>query len=539
METSGGHSFFFGSKLPQAATSAVVRARLHKRTRRACITRSAAQKQVGRDHVDVSRQHGSKALNSEFGAMVSHVERNKLITWARDQYVSQEMRAGRGVGAAGRKDLKRKYAAMEPVEKASHLQSLDIPAVLQAAAASVVATWAVEPPAVAGEERARAYRGNGTMLRFSGSWSKIADAELEALLHRGGESTVAEVCQALQAHEKACQLWARFKAFFEQLRSRFKIDRYTLAMELHVQVSVEKSCPSVHLHAMFDSRRCLVMERQALVFENACAYISTDAPRARGKATKAAWDQGHYYLQCPKEGQIFVFSTCPCFSVIPVKPEWVTQLWQLQKLSTENASREYLKCRKHVKQYLDNVSFCQRAEEESQIRVRKAQAAASLEPLMRKAVTLPLVQETWLPQYEKPMFRRRFLVLSGPSQLGKTLFAQSLCPSGTCFELNCAGSTDLDLRAYSPVRHSLILFDEASPQLVLQRKKLFQGGLEEITMGQSQTSCYSYKVWVHGIKMVLTSNRWTEDLAALCAEDRAWIEQNQVFIQCDSPLYEA
>ena len=49
--------------------------------------------------------------------MVSHVERNKLITWARDQYVSQEMRAGRGVGAAGRKDLKRKYAAMEPVEK--------------------------------------------------------------------------------------------------------------------------------------------------------------------------------------------------------------------------------------------------------------------------------------------------------------------------------------------------------------------------------------------------------------------------------------
>ena len=204
--------------------------------------------------------------------MVSHVERNKLITWARDQYVSQEMRAGRGVGAAGRKDLKRKYAAMEPVEKASHLQSLDIPAVLQAAAASVVATWAVEPPAVAGEERARAYRGNGTMLRFSGSWSKIADAELEALLHRGGESTVAEVCQALQAHEKACQLWARFKAFFEQLRSRFKIDRYTLAMELHVQVSVEKSCPSVHLHAMFDSRRCLVMERQALLFENACAY---------------------------------------------------------------------------------------------------------------------------------------------------------------------------------------------------------------------------------------------------------------------------
>ena len=145
--------------------------------------------------------------------------------------------------------------------------------------------------------------------------------------------------------------------------------------------------------------------------------------------------------------------------------------------------------RKHVKQYLDNVSFCERAEEESEIRLRKAQAAASLEPLMRKAVSLPLVQDTWLPQYDRPLFRRTFLVLSGPSQLGKTLYAHSLCPAGTCFELNCAGSTDLDLRAFSPLRHSLILFDEASPQLVLQHKKLFQGGLEEITMGQSQTSC--------------------------------------------------
>ena len=70
-------------------------------------------------------------MNSEFGALVSHVARNKLFTWAWNQYVSQEMRAGRGVGAAGRKDLKRKYAATEPAEKASHLQSLDIPAVIE------------------------------------------------------------------------------------------------------------------------------------------------------------------------------------------------------------------------------------------------------------------------------------------------------------------------------------------------------------------------------------------------------------------------
>ena len=121
-------------------------------------------------------------------------------------------------------------------------------------------------------------------------------------------NNVQEVCEALKRNAQACQLCVKFQAFFEQLQSRFKIDRYTLAMELSGQVSLQQGYPSVHLHAMFDSRRCLVIERQALVFENMCAYISTDAPRARGRAAKAAWDQGHYYLQCPKEGQIFVKS---------------------------------------------------------------------------------------------------------------------------------------------------------------------------------------------------------------------------------------
>ena len=91
------------------------------------------------------------------------------------------------MGAAGRKDLKRKYAAMEPADRASHLRSLEVPASLQEAAANVLATWlqAAELPTVEGEERAGAYRGNGTMLRFSGSFSKIDGAFTSEQCTRG------------------------------------------------------------------------------------------------------------------------------------------------------------------------------------------------------------------------------------------------------------------------------------------------------------------------------------------------------------------
>ena len=73
-----------------------------------------------------------------------------------------------------------------------------------------------------------------------------------------------------------------------------------------------------------------------------------------------------------------------------------------------------------------------------------------------------------------------FLVLVGPSGLGKTQFAKSLVPKGRSLELNMASAPEPNLKEYDHEQHDLILFDECSAQKVLLQKKLFQAPLSAI-----------------------------------------------------------
>ena len=47
-------------------------------------------------------------------------------------------------------------------------------------------------------------------------------------------------------------------------------------------------------------------------------------PRARGRCTRRAFDQGHYYLQVPKIGAIRMATNYPACHAFPLTPEWVT-----------------------------------------------------------------------------------------------------------------------------------------------------------------------------------------------------------------------
>ena len=103
--------------------------------------------------------------------------------------------------------------------------------------------------------------------------------------------------------------------------------------------------------------------------------------------------------------------------------------------------------------------------------------------------------------------------ISSISNLGKTCFSKSLFGEGATLETNCCGVTWTDLRSFNPLIHKEILFDEGSPSLVLANKKLFQGTTEEVTMGQSSTNMFSYRVWVYNVAMIIASNRWAAELA--------------------------
>ena len=476
------------------------------------------------------------------GGVNTGVTRNQVNTWARDLWVAARMLQTGQTGPGVRQQLKKDYTALGAVAKANHLTTVfpKLAGHLRNAGQALLDAWTSsdEAPLIADEEAATSYRGCGTMFRYSGTWSRVSERSLEELLSERGANAIDDVCLALRQHPDVCRIWEEFQQFFFALCKKCNIDRCTLAMELHTHVSIESGCPSVHLHAMFDAKKTVAILKPSLLFRSCMPYISSEAPRGRGRCLRTAYNQGHYYLQCPKIGNIFMTTTCKCYDVVAVSPEWVTQLWQCQKLTSTEAEKEYIKCKRNIKAYVDNVKMFQRKTEEQHVHLLRARAYAALEPLRKRPRRLDIVEREFLPQFSQPHFRRRFLVLDGPSKLGKTLYAHSLCGPGATFETNCANTLDPDLRDFSPVRHKCILFDECCPSLVIRHKKLFQGPVDPVAMGQSATNCHAYSIFVHNVMMVCTCNSWCALLDDMSLEDREWIQSNQILVQCQEKLYE-
>ena len=151
-------------------------------------------------------------------------------------------------------------------------------------------------------------------------------------------------------------------------------------------------------------------------------------------------------------------------------------------------------------------------------------------------MSLPDVKE-WLESFNKKKYRYKFLVLEGPSMVGKTAYAESLSPGGALFHCDCASAVEPDLREYSADRSDSILFDEASVDLVLRCKRLFQAPPIEVCLGMSATNCMAYKVNVYRKRLTIASNRWSLEVAAAKKCDADWISDNSVHIKVERPLW--
>ena len=130
------------------------------------------------------------------------------------------------------------------------------------------------------------------------------------------------------------------------------------------------------------------------------------------------------------------------------------------------------------------------------------------------------------------------MVLSGPSRLGKTAFARTLCDPGfETLEINCAGGAEPDLRAYRLSKHGLLLFDEIRAEQVASQRKLFQSSNSDVQLGCSATSCHSYPVYLWRKKLVLASNCWHESVAAQQPDARDWIKCNSIVLDVTEPFW--
>ncbi len=127
------------------------------------------------------------------------------------------------------------------------------------------------------------------------------------------------------------------------------------------------------------------------------------------------------------------------------------------------------------------------------------------------------------------MNRYNFLVLDGASRVGKTAYARHIAGASRTLDISMSGGGALDMGSYDPMRHDVVIVDEADPQTILDHKKLFQAGPSDVALQTSATNCHSLVVNVAGKMIIVCSNVWASRLNQLPYEGAMWIRANQFY----------
>ena len=150
------------------------------------------------------------------------------------------------------------------------------------------------------------------------------------------------------------------------------------------------------------------------------------------------------------------------------------QLVQAEKITHSAAREELVKTGENLCRQLPDLDKHHAEFTAARLHKRASDVQHLLASTACRSVRVPEV-EAWKARYGRGVWRRKkFLVLEGKSGTGKTEFVRGLFGPGKTLELNCGGVVAVNLREFRPLEHKVILWDEASPDLVLENRKLFQ-----------------------------------------------------------------
>ena len=129
--------------------------------------------------------------------------------------------------------------------------------------------------------------------------------------------------------------------------------------------------------------------------------------------------------------------------------------------------------------------------------------------------------------------------MTGPTQVGKTSWALH------CFGrrekmtlLNVQMGMLPDLSEFRWGEHEGIVLDEGSPLLVVRNKRIFQGLPEMVHVNGSATHCYTRKIYLHGVPIIVTCNDWHEQYDGMSDNEKAWLDENTIVATCDQLMYD-
>mgnify|MGYP003340112847 CR=1 FL=1 len=384
------------------------------------------------------------------------------------------------------------------------------------------------------------------MLTWIGAWGRIPMHHLREPLSY--QTDIEEVCAILRLHPMVPALWTAILARMDViLDSVLKPYRYTYSLEMCTDTFRSRGEIQLHVHMFIESNDKHFRVEKSVQLELFGVHpnlsLTSEAANlpltpARGRSANAAnAASGHYYLAMPKRGKVFQhIANCEPWKDYNVKVQWITQHWQTCKLSDDAAKAEYVNCKINVEQHVRNVEAQQRIKREEQEKEDASRTQKNIAVFTAAPVLIPEVL-TWMETFRSVEMRYRFLVLDGPSCCGKTQFARGLVGPDRCFVADCSGKNHPDLRAFRRKQHTVLLFDEISAARVLEYKKLFQAGNEEVLCGSSPTNQFSYKINVHQTMLIVASNKWSQQLGELSEDDYHWLARNSLHLRIYGPLW--
>jgi len=410
---------------------------------------------------------------------------------------------------------------------------------------------------ILGGQRRAWFRGMQFLLTWNGSWGVVP---LAPGASRPG--SLDETVAMLRQCDQVLALKAKVEATVERWDEHYRFQQHAWSIEMCVKSQQAESHqldavlsptppatqPSpeskdaeplarVHVHCYINfGSRVQVKRIKEFAFMGSLPVISSAHSGCQRKRRQG--NQGLYYVQAPKVGSLYVGGSERPFDTYLVNPDWVWSLLQTGKMAEPLARQQFVAIGKNLPRNLEGLAKLQQERAGEKLKVHMEAVRTALRGVSRPMRSLSPVS-AWLDSFNVLAHRYKFLVLDGPSGMGKTLFARSLSPDvNSFFEVDCSGVLDPDLRQFEALRHTYVLFDECSPKCVLKNKKLFQASSSFVTLGASQTNMLAYQVWFHRVRIIVASNLFQQELQALQHADAMWVMENMVYVPVQQPLWE-
>ena len=226
------------------------------------------------------------------------------------------------------------------------------------------------------------------------------------------------------------------------------------------------------------------------------------------------------------------------FKQFPVNPDWVFSVVEKDKMTFEDALTEVVSCVRGCERRVRDLK-CWYKHKQEFILAKKVEEDEILARSKLKQFPKHTIAENWMKEVQEVgQDRKRILVLDGKSRVGKTQYARSLWPVGQVLELNCSQLSTPVLTAFDALQHKCILWDEASPKLVCDHRKVFQHQVGYTDLGHSPTGAHVIRIPLGLSCSIITSNSWRASVEKLSDSDKDWLNANVVLFVVESPLWE-